>query len=161
MIRIGTGYDVHAFTNGRPLVLGGVTIAFEKGLAGHSDADVLVHAVCDALLGALALGDIGTHFPSTDQKYKNVSSLKLLNEVATMVADKGYRINNIDSVIVAEEPRLSPYAEQMRQNIADSVSVDLGQVSVKSTTTESLGFAGRKEGIAAQAMALLAELPKT
>ena len=161
MIRIGTGYDVHRFSDGRPLVLGGVTIPFEKGLAGHSDADVLIHAVCDALLGALALGDIGKHFPSTDPKYKNVSSITLLNEVATMVSSRGYRVNNIDSVIVAEEPRMSPYAEQMRKNIADAVGVNLGQVSVKSTTTERLGFAGRKEGIAAQALALLAELPKT
>ena len=161
MIRIGTGYDVHAFSDGRPLVLGGVTIAFEKGLAGHSDADVLVHAVCDALLGALAIGDLGTHFPSTDPKYKNASSIGLLNEVAMMVGSRGYRVNNIDSVIVAQEPRLSPYAEQMRKNIADAVGVDLGQVSVKSTTTESLGFTGRKEGIAAQATVLLAELSET
>lgn len=161
MIRIGTGYDVHAFTDGRPLVLGGVTISFEKGLAGHSDADVLIHAVCDALLGALAIGDIGTHFPPTDPRYKNASSIGLLNEVAIMVGNRGYRVNNIDSVIVAQEPRLSPYTEEMRKNIADAVGAELGQVSVKSTTTEGLGFAGRKEGIAAQAVAMLAELPKT
>lgn len=161
MIKIGTGYDVHAFTDGRPLILGGVTIPYEKGLLGHSDADVLIHAICDALLGALAIGDIGTHFPASDPKYKNASSIGLLNEVAMMIGSRGYRVNNIDSVIVAQEPRLSPYAEQMRKNIADAVGAELGQVSVKSTTTEGLGFAGRKEGIAAQAVATVVELPKT
>ena len=161
MIKIGTGYDVHAFTDGRPLILGGVTIPYEKGLLGHSDADVLIHAICDALLGALAIGDIGTHFPASDPKYKNASSIGLLNEVAMMIGSRGYRVNNIDSVIVAQEPRLSPYAEQMRKNIADAVGAELGQVSVKSTTTEGLGFAGRNEGIAAQAVATVVELPKT
>ena len=161
MIRIGTGYDVHAFTSGRPLVLGGVTIPFDKGLSGHSDADVLIHAVCDALLGALAIGDIGTHFPSSDPRYKNASSIGLLNEVTMMIRSRGYRVNNIDSVIVAQEPLLSPYTDEMRKIIADAVGAELGQVSVKSTTTEGLGFAGRQEGIAAQAVALLAELPKT
>jgi len=161
VIRIGTGYDVHAFTSGRPLVLGGVTIPFEKGLSGHSDADVLIHAVCDALLGALAIGDIGTHFPPTDPRYKNASSIGLLNEVTMMIGSRGYRVNNVDSVIVAQEPRLSPYMDEMRKNIADAVGAELGQVSVKSTTTEGLGFAGRQEGIAAQAVAMLAELPKT
>ena len=161
MIKIGTGYDVHAFTDGRPLILGGVTIPYEKGLLGHSDADVLIHAICDALLGALAIGDIGTHFPASDPKYKNASSIGLLNEVAMMIGSRGYRVNNVDSVIVAQEPRLSPYAEQMRKNIADAVGAELGQVSVKSTTTEGLGFAGRKEGIAAQAVATVVELPKT
>ncbi len=161
MIRIGTGYDVHAFTDGRPLVLGGVTIPFEKGLSGHSDADVLIHAVCDALLGALAIGDIGTHFPSADPRYKNASSIGLLNEVTMMISGRGYRVKNIDSVIVAQKPLLSPYMDEMRQTIADAVGAELGQVSVKSTTTEGLGFAGRQEGIAAQAVVLLAELPKT
>lgn len=161
MIRIGTGYDVHAFTDGRPLVLGGVTIPFDKGLSGHSDADVLIHAVCDALLGALAIGDIGTHFPSADPRYKNASSVGLLNEVIMMIRSRGYRVNNIDSVIVAEEPLLSPYTDEMRKTIADAVGAELGQVSVKSTTTEGLGFAGRREGIAAQAVVTLAELPKT
>jgi len=161
VIRIGTGYDVHAFASGRPLVLGGVTIPFEKGLSGHSDADVLIHAVCDALLGALAIGDIGTHFPPTDPRYKNASSIGLLNEVTMMVGNRGYRVNNVDSVIVAQEPRLSPYTDEMRKNIADAIGAELGQVSIKSTTTEGLGFAGRKEGIAAQAVVMLAELPKT
>ncbi|MFQ5431341.1 MAG: 2-C-methyl-D-erythritol 2,4-cyclodiphosphate synthase [Nitrospinota bacterium] len=160
MIRIGTGYDVHAFSGGRPLVLGGVSIPFEKGLSGHSDADVLIHAVCDALLGALAIGDIGTHFPDTDPKYKNASSIGLLNEVAMMVGVNGYRVNNVDSVVVAQEPRLSPYTELMRKNIADAVGAELGQISVKCTTTEGLGFEGRKEGIAAQAAATLVEMPK-
>jgi 2-C-methyl-D-erythritol 2,4-cyclodiphosphate synthase len=161
VIRIGTGFDAHPFTEGRPLVLGGVSIPHKKGLSGHSDADVLLHAICDALLGALAMGDIGSHFPPSDPKYKNASSLNLLNEVALMIGNRGYRVNNIDSVVIAQEPKLAPYAEQMQKKISEAVGTEIENVSVKATTTEGMGFTGREEGIAAQAVATLIELPKT
>ena len=161
MIRIGTGFDAHSFTEGRPLILGGVVVPYDKRLAGHSDADVLLHAVCDALLGALAMGDIGSHFPDTDPKYKNASSIDLLNEVALMIGNRGFRVNNIDSVVIAQEPKIAPFIEQMQKKISEAVGTDMENVSVKATTTEGMGFTGRGEGIAAQAVATLIELPKT
>ena len=154
-MRIGTGYDVHKLVAGRKLVLGGVVIPSEKGLLGHSDADVLVHAVCDALLGAAAMGDIGLHFPDTDPKFKNISSLKLLARTNEMVRSQGYIIENIDSVIFAEAPKLASYRKQMQQNLAKTVEVDPGCINIKATTTEGLGFIGRGEGIAAMCVALL------
>ena len=154
-MRIGTGYDVHQLAEGLPLWLGGVQVPHTHGLVGHSDADVLLHAICDALLGAAALGDIGKHFPDTDPQYKGISSLKLLACVGRLLGEKGYRIGNIDSTIVAQRPKLAPYIPQMRQNIADTLGIGLDQVSVKATTTERLGFEGREEGISAQAVALL------
>lgn len=154
-MRIGTGYDVHKLAEGLPLWLGGVEVPHSHGLVGHSDADVLLHAICDALLGAAALGDIGKHFPDTDPKYKGISSLKLLAHVGMLLKEKGYRIGNIDSTVVAQRPKLAPYIEQMRRNIADTLGVDIDQVSVKATTTERLGFEGREEGISAQAVAMI------
>ncbi len=154
-MRIGFGYDVHAFSEGRKLILGGVDVPHTVGLLGHSDADVLVHAIMDALLGAAALGDIGKHFPDTDPKYKGADSLKLLKCVGKTLSEHGYQIGNIDSTIVAQAPKLAPYINQMRQNIADSLSVDISLISVKATTTEHLGFEGRKEGISASAVALI------
>lgn len=154
-MRIGTGYDVHQLAEGLPLWLGGVLVPHTHGLVGHSDADVLLHAVCDALLGAAALGDIGKHFPDTDPQYKGISSLKLLAHVGALLREQGYSIGNIDSTVAAQSPKLAPYIPQMRQNIADSLGINVGQVSVKATTTEHLGFEGRKEGISAQAIALL------
>ena len=154
-MRIGTGYDVHALGEGLPLWLGGVQVPHTHGLIGHSDADVLLHAVCDALLGAAALGDIGKHFPDTDQRFKGISSLKLLAQVGKILLEHGYRVGNIDSTIVAQRPKLAPYIMQMRQNIADTLGIDIERVSIKATTTEHLGFEGREEGISAQAMALL------
>ncbi len=155
MIRIGTGYDVHALGEGLPLWIGGVRIEHTHGLIGHSDADVLLHAICDALLGAAALGDIGKHFPDTDPQYKGISSLKLLAHVGQLLKANGYRIGNIDSTVVAQRPKLAPHIEQMRRNIADTLGIDIGQVSVKATTTEHLGFEGRMEGISSQAAALI------
>lgn len=154
-MRIGFGYDVHAFSEGRKLILGGVDIPHTAGLLGHSDADVLVHAIMDALLGAAALGDIGKHFPDTDPKYKGADSLKLLECVGNILSDNGYKIGNIDSCIVAQAPKLAPYMDKMRQNIANSLSVDIDAISVKATTTEKLGFEGRKEGISSSAVALI------
>lgn len=154
-MRVGTGYDVHVLGEGLPLWIGGVCVPHTHGLVGHSDADVLLHAVCDALLGAAALGDIGKHFPDTDPQYKGISSLKLLAHTGTLLANAGYRIENIDSTVVAQCPRLAPYIEQMRQNIADTLGIAQNRVSVKATTTERLGFEGRKEGISAQAIALI------
>ena len=155
MIRIGTGYDVHKLGEGLPLWLGGVLVPHTHGLIGHSDADVLLHAICDALLGAAALGDIGKHFPDTDPQYKGISSLKLLAHVGALLKEKGYSVGNIDSTIVAQRPKLAPYIMQMRQNVADTLGIDVDCVSVKATTTEHLGFEGREEGISAQAVALL------
>jgi 2-C-methyl-D-erythritol 2,4-cyclodiphosphate synthase len=152
MTRIGTGYDVHRLVDGRKLIIGGVDIPYEKGLLGHSDADVLLHAVCDALLGAAGLGDIGKHFPDTGPRYKGISSLKLLGEVAGLLVEKGFRVNNIDATIVAERPKMAPHIPQMTANIATAVSVDTGAVNVKATTTEGLGFAGKGEGMAAYAV---------
>ena len=157
--RIGTGFDVHALVAGRPLVLGGVTVPFERGLAGHSDADVLLHAIADALLGALALGDIGRHFPDTDPRYRGADSRVLLRHVAGLVANAGYAVGNVDATIVAQAPRLAPHVDAMRANIAGDLGCDVGRVSVKATTTEQLGFTGRSEGIAAMAVALLEGAP--
>ncbi|MBR4230100.1 MAG: 2-C-methyl-D-erythritol 2,4-cyclodiphosphate synthase [Bacteroidales bacterium] len=155
MTRIGTGYDVHRLAEGLPLWLGGVRVPHTHGLVGHSDADVLLHAICDALLGAAALGDIGKHFPDTDPQYKGISSLKLLAHVGQLLREKGYTIVNIDSTIVAQRPKLAPYISLMRQNIADTLGLDIDRVSVKATTTEHLGFEGREEGISSQAIALI------
>ena len=152
MIRIGTGYDVHKLTEGRKLILGGVEIPHEKGLLGHSDADVLVHAVMDALLGAAALGDIGKLFPDNDVAYKDADSIKLLQKVGEVLDANGYKVNNIDSTIVAQRPKLASYIEKMRTNIADALGVSLCCVSVKATTTERLGFEGEELGIASQAV---------
>ncbi len=154
-MRIGTGYDVHQLAEGLPLWLGGVLVPHTHGLVGHSDADVLLHAICDALLGAAALGDIGKHFPDTDPLYKGISSLKLLGHVGSLLKENGYQVGNIDSTVAAQRPKLSPYIQQMRQNIADTLGINMDQVSVKATTTEHLGFEGRMEGISAQAIALL------
>lgn len=156
-MRIGTGYDVHRLVEGRKLIIGGVDIPFEKGLLGHSDADVLLHAVCDALLGAAALGDIGKHFPDRDEQYKGISSLTLLGRVHDLLAGQGYRVQNIDATIVAEQPKMARHIPAMIENIAAAVKVPVSQVNVKATTTEGLGFAGRGEGIAAQAVCSLAK----
>lgn len=154
-MRVGHGYDVHAFAEGRKLILGGVYVPHSKGLMGHSDADVLTHAVCDALLGAAALGDIGAHFPDTDAAYKGADSLLLLKAVVKLLKDKGYRIENIDSTLIAQKPKLAPYIEQMRKNLAAALGIELDSVSVKATTEERLGFTGREEGIAAHALCLI------
>lgn len=155
MMRIGQGFDVHAFSEGRPLIIGGVTIPFEKGLAGHSDADVLLHAISDALLGAIGEGDIGKHFPDTDEAFKGADSKVLLQQVLYLVNEKGLAVENLDSVIIAEQPKMSPHIEAMRQEIAEILEIEPEQVNVKATTTEKLGFTGRGEGIAAQAICLL------
>ena len=155
MTRIGFGYDVHALGEGMPLWLGGVQVPHSHGLIGHSDADVLLHAICDALLGAAALGDIGKHFPDTDPRYRGISSLKLLAHVGALLRENGYCIGNIDSTVAAQRPKLAPYIEQMRRNMADTLGIGMDQVSVKATTTEHLGFEGREEGISAQAVALI------
>ena len=157
-MRIGIGYDVHPLTPGRKLVLGGVEIYFDKGLSGHSDADVLTHAIMDALLGAAGLRDIGEQFPSNDTKYKDISSLALLGEVNKMLRAKGFRVGNIDAVVVAEQPKIAPFIEDMRNRIGQTLGIDSGQVMVKATSTDGLGFAGRGEGIAAHATALLEEI---
>jgi len=157
-MRVGIGYDVHVLVEGRRLVLGGIEIPHEKGLLGHSDADVLIHAVMDALLGAAGLGDIGGHFPDTDDRYKNVSSLLLLGEVRELLLAKGFHVHNLDCIIIAETPKLAPHREKMRNNLAVYLDVDITNVNVKATTTEGLGFAGRKEGIAAQAVCTLKEI---
>ena len=154
-MRIGHGYDVHKFAENRKLILGGVEIPYEKGLLGHSDADVLLHAVSDALLGAAALGDIGKHFPDSDPKYKGISSRILLREVVTKLKSSGFNIGNIDVTVVAQAPKISPYTEQMRKNIAEDCNIDISQVNVKATTEEGLGFTGEKLGISATAVALI------
>ena len=154
-MRIGHGYDVHKLVEGRKLIIGGVDIPFHLGLLGHSDADVLLHAVSDALLGAAALGDIGKHFPDTDENYKDADSMKLLKEVGGLIEEKTYIIENIDATLVAQEPKLAPYIEKMRQNIADCLSLDISQVNVKATTEERLGFTGESKGIKAYAVCLL------
>lgn len=153
--RIGQGFDVHQLVPGRPCIIGGVNIPFEKGLLGHSDADVLLHAICDALLGAAALGDIGQHFPDSDARYKGINSRELLRHVARLVAEKGWIVGNIDATLVAEAPRMAPHVPKMVANIAEDVGVTTAFVNVKATTTEKLGFTGRGEGIAAQAICLL------
>jgi 2-C-methyl-D-erythritol 2,4-cyclodiphosphate synthase len=154
-MRVGFGYDVHRLVSGRKLILGGVEVAYETGLEGHSDADVLVHSLCDALLGAAALGDIGQHFPDSDPRYQNISSLVLLQETATLIRKKGYRIQNTDSTIVAQEPRLAGFIDRMRENIATTLNISSDSVSVKATTTEGLGFTGAKEGIASYSVVLI------
>ena len=157
-MRIGQGYDVHALVAGRRLVIGGVEIAHEKGLAGHSDADVLLHAICDALLGAAALGDIGWHFPDADPKYEGSDSRTLLKEIGKKVSAQGYRIVNIDATIIAQAPRMAPHVAKMIGNIASDLGLQPAAVSVKATTTENLGYIGRGEGIAAQAIALIEQV---
>ena len=154
-MRIGMGYDVHKLVEGRDLIIGGVKIPYEKGLLGHSDADVLLHAISDALLGAAALGDIGKHFPDTDPKYKGADSLMLLREVGNLIENECYIIENIDATIIAQAPKMRPHIDTMRQNIADALSIDVSQVSVKATTEEGLGFTGSGEGISSQAICLL------
>lgn len=158
-MRIGQGFDAHAFKTGRTLIIGGVTIPHAKGLDGHSDADVLLHAVCDALLGAAALGDIGKHFPDSDPKYTGIDSRKLLRETAALLAKNGWGLVNLDATIIAQEPRMAPHIAAMIVNIAADLGVLERDVSVKAKTTEKLGFAGRGEGIAAEAVALIAPLP--
>ena len=157
-MRIGQGYDVHRLVEGRDLILGGVTVPYEKGLLGHSDADVLLHAVMDALLGAAALGDIGQHFPDSDERYKGISSIALLKEVGKILQENGYMIENIDSTVIAQRPKLLPYRPQMAENIAAALGIEKEQVSVKATTEEGLGFTGTGEGISAQAIALLSSV---
>ena len=154
-MRIGTGYDVHKLVEGRALILGGVNIPYERGLDGHSDADVITHAIMDALLGAAALGDIGQHFPDTDPRYKGADSIKLLQEVGLILAAHGYSIENVDSTIIAQRPKLMNYLPEMRVNVAKALQLSVDQVSIKATTEEHLGFTGRGEGISAQAVALL------
>ena len=154
-MRIGLGYDVHAFADDRPLVLGGVTIPYGRGLIGHSDADVLVHALMDAIVGALREGDIGRLFPDTDPAYRGISSIELLKRVAQLAGERGFRIIDADTVVVAEQPKLSPHRDAMRDAIADALGIDVSRVGVKATTTEGLGFEGRGEGIAAQAVVLM------
>lgn len=155
MIRIGHGYDVHKLVEGRKLILGGVDIPHETGLLGHSDADVVVHAVMDAMLGALALGDIGKHFPDTDPFYSGADSIKLLKRVTEIIAEQGYSVGNIDSTIICQAPKLAPHIDMMRKNIAEAIRCDISQVSVKATTEEKLGFTGAKEGISAHAVCVL------
>ena len=157
-MRIGQGYDVHRLVEGRKLIIGGVDIPYEKGLLGHSDADVLLHAVMDALLGAAALGDIGQHFPDSDERYKGISSIALLKEVGKILQENGYMIENIDSTVIAQRPKLLPYRPQMAENIAAALGIEKEQVSVKATTEEGLGFTGTGEGISAQAIALLSSV---
>lgn len=154
-MRVGMGYDVHRLVEDRKLIVGGVTIPYEKGLLGHSDADVLLHAIMDALLGAAALGDIGKHFPDSDEKYKGISSLELLKHVGKLLDEDNYIIENIDATIIAQKPKMRPYIDQMRQNIADTLKLDINQVNVKATTEEGLGFTGNGEGISSQAICSL------
>lgn len=156
--RIGHGYDVHRLTENRKLIMGGVDIPYEKGLLGHSDADVLLHAISDALLGALALGDIGKHFPDTDPSYAGADSLLLLKQVAALIQEKGYAVGNLDATILCQRPKLAPYIPQMRENIAAACGMDTDAVSVKATTEEKLGFTGAGEGIAAHCIALLVKV---
>lgn len=155
MIRVGQGFDVHQLVEGRPCIIGGVTIPYEKGLLGHSDADVLLHTVSDAVLGALALGDIGKHFPDTDPAYKDADSVKLMEHVWNLAKERGYKLGNVDCTIIAQQPKMLSYIPQMVDNIARILEADAAQVNVKATTTEKLGFAGRGEGIAAQAVVCL------
>lgn len=155
MMRVGHGYDVHRLVNDRPLILGGVTIDYEQGLLGHSDADVVLHAICDALLGAAGEGDLGRHFPDNDPQYKNCDSRILLRQVITLLEKKGYVVGNLDAIIVCQQPKLAPHIPVMIENIALDCRINISQVNVKATTTEQLGFCGRKEGIAAHAVALI------
>jgi 2-C-methyl-D-erythritol 2,4-cyclodiphosphate synthase len=159
-MRIGSGFDVHALVAGRPLVLGGVTIAHPRGLAGHSDADVLLHAIADALLGALALGDLGAHFPDADPRWKGADSRVLLRHVAALVAARGYTVGNVDATVIAQAPKIAPHVAAMRANVASDLACDPRRISIKATTTERLGFTGREEGIAAEAVVLLVQRAK-
>lgn len=154
-MRVGIGYDVHKLVEGRKLIIGGVNISHEKGLLGHSDADVLVHAIMDSILGALALGDIGKHFPDNDERYKGADSIKLLEHVGNLINNKGYKISNIDSTIIAQKPKMAPHINSMRENISRALNLDIDFVNVKATTEENLGFTGREEGISSQAVCLL------
>lgn len=154
-IRIGQGFDVHAFAEGRKLIICGVDIPYELGLLGHSDADVAIHALCDALLGAAVLGDIGKHFPDTDPRYKGIDSRRLLRHVVELITSEGYSISNADITVIAQAPKMAPHITSMRQNMADDLGIDLGRVNVKATTTEHLGFTGRREGIASLASIIL------
>ena len=159
-MRVGLGYDVHKLVEGRKLIIGGVDIPHEKGLLGHSDADVLTHAVMDSILGALALGDIGKHFPDTDERFKGADSIKLLEHVYTLITDMGYKINNIDCTIIAQSPKMAPHIANMRENIAKTLNTSIDNINVKATTEEGLGFTGAKEGIAAQSICLLVKVDK-
>lgn len=161
MFRIGHGFDVHAFAEGRPLIIGGIEIPHDLGLKGHSDADVLLHTIADAILGALALGDIGKFFPDTDEAYKDMDSKVLLSEVVDMMEQKGYRIGNIDAVIMAEKPKFRPYIDEMREVSASLLKTGTGNVNIKATTTEKLGFTGRGEGIASEAVVLLEKMEES
>lgn len=155
MFRVGIGYDVHKLVENRKLIIGGVEIPYEKGLLGHSDADVLLHAIMDALLGAAAKGDIGKHFPDNDERFKGISSVKLLEEVGKILKEEEYSISNIDATIIAQKPKMLPYIQQMRENIAKVLNIDIGQVNVKATTEEGLGFTGDGSGISSQAICLI------
>lgn len=157
-MRIGMGYDVHKLVEGRDLIMGGVNIPYEKGLLGHSDADVLLHAIMDALLGAAALGDIGKHFPDTDPAYKGISSIKLLEHVGNLLAESKYIIDNIDATIIAQRPKMRPHIDLMRENIANALNIDIDQVNVKATTEEGLGFTGSGEGISSQAICMISHV---
>lgn len=157
-MRIGMGYDVHRLVENRDLILGGVNIPYEKGLLGHSDADVLLHAIMDSLLGATALGDIGKHFPDTDQKFKGISSINLLNEVGSLIHTNGYSINNIDSTIIAQAPKMAPHIQTMRENISVALNISIDKINVKATTEEGLGFTGTGEGISSQSICLVTKL---
>lgn len=154
-MRIGLGYDVHKLVENRSLILGGVTIPYEKGLLGHSDADVLLHAIMDSLLGAAALGDIGKHFPDTDEKFKGISSIKLLNKVSELIKENNYSIENIDATIIAQKPKMAPYIDNMRNNIATALDISINQINIKATTEEGLGFTGSGLGISSQSICLL------
>ncbi|MGL5694214.1 MAG: 2-C-methyl-D-erythritol 2,4-cyclodiphosphate synthase [Peptostreptococcaceae bacterium] len=159
-MRMGTGYDVHKLVEDRDLIMGGVNVPHEKGLLGHSDADVLTHAVMDSILGALALGDIGKHFPDTDEKYKGADSIKLLEYVNQLINEKGYKVNNIDCTIIAQSPKMAPHIQQMRGNFAKVLNTDIDRINVKATTEEGLGFTGSKEGIAAQSVCTIVKVDK-
>ncbi|MCR5099406.1 MAG: 2-C-methyl-D-erythritol 2,4-cyclodiphosphate synthase [Lachnospiraceae bacterium] len=154
-MRIGTGYDVHRLVEGRKLIIGGVEIEHDKGLEGHSDADVLLHAICDALLGAAGLDDIGAHFPDTDDRYKGISSIRLLEEVREKLLEKGYVVGNVDATVIAQAPKMRPFIPEMKENVAAALKCDPDMINIKATTEEHLGFTGRKEGISAQAVALI------
>ena len=157
-IRIGHGFDVHAFAEGRRLIIGGVDIPHSRGLLGHSDADVLLHAICDALLGAAALGDIGKHFPDSDAGFKGIDSRKLLRHVAALLAGRGWKVGNVDATLIAQAPKMAPHIPSMREHIAEDLGIAADQVNVKATTTEHLGFTGREEGIAAEAVCLIVKM---
>jgi 2-C-methyl-D-erythritol 2,4-cyclodiphosphate synthase len=157
-IRIGHGFDVHAFAEGRQLIIGGVEIPYERGLLGHSDADVLLHAICDAMLGAAALGDIGKHFPDSDPRFKGIDSRKLLRHVAELLDGRGWKVGNVDATIIAQAPKMAPHIAAMREHIAEDIGIAADLVNVKATTTERLGFTGREEGIAAEAVCLITKV---